>query len=229
MMPDLETEPDGRPAAASIALVILAAGAGKRMPGSVPKQLLPTREGMPLLQKTVNAAQACLESMAGRGLSGRVLVVLGANSEAIKEQCDLGGCSVLVNDDWTSGMSSSIRLAINDLQKSEPEVAGVLLVVADQPGVSAAVLEAPIACFEKNGASLVVSSFKAAGSDTKTPGPPAFFAHEYFDELLALEGDVGARKVVLAHSDTMQTVDFPDGGLDIDTPSDYKSYLASGT
>jgi len=228
-MPDIETEPGAGSAAAPIALVILAAGAGKRMQGPVPKQLLPTRDGMPLLQKTINAARACIKSMADRGLPGGVLVVLGANSEAIKEHCDLSGCRVLMNDDWTSGMSSSIGLAIKELQTSQPDIAGVLLIVADQPGVSAAVLEAPIACFEKQGSVLVVSSFKSVDSDTKIPGPPAFFAREFFDELLQLEGDAGARKVVLAHGDKLETVDFPEGGLDIDTPSDYKSYLATGT
>jgi len=222
MMPEAEVKQ-------AIALVILAAGAGKRMQGPVPKQLLPTRDGMPLLQKTINAARTCVERLASRGRPAVVLVVLGANNEAITLRCDFEGCHVLVNEDWARGMSSSIGLAIRELQGSQPNIAGVLLIVADQASVSASVLEAPIARFEKSGAVLVASSFKPQGNEVKIPGPPAFFGRQFFDELLQLEGDAGARKVVLAHGDELETVDFPEGGVDIDTAADYKSYLSAGS
>jgi molybdenum cofactor cytidylyltransferase len=206
-----------------VAVVILAAGNSSRM-GS-PKQLLPVN-GKPLLQKPVEAALRLVS--VGKGKTATtviVFVVLGAYIDEIKSQIDFGSCQVLINENWQSGMSSSITLALTHIQINEPEVAGVLLVMGDQPYVTDTVLSEIIAKFEQTGAAIVVSSFCAKGTDEKIPGPPAFFAKELFPELLQLEGDAGARKVVLAHADQVVAIDFPLGAIDIDSDSDYAVLL----
>jgi molybdenum cofactor cytidylyltransferase len=99
--------------------------------------------------------------------------------------------------------------------------------MGDQPWVTADVLANIIAKFSHTGAPIVVSSYCPHGADEKIPGPPAFFAKDLFAELLQLEGDAGARKVVMAHADAMASIDFALGAVDIDTEFDYASALAA--
>jgi molybdenum cofactor cytidylyltransferase len=208
-----------------IAVVILAAGASSRM--GKPKQLLPVK-GVPLLQRSVNAAvQFALSEGGGLSSLTSVFVVLGANASEIQAKIDFAHCRVLLNPNWQSGMSSSVILALTDIQNSLPEAPGVLLMMADQPWVTESVLADIVAKFKATGSPIVVSTFAAKGSDEKVPGPPAFFAKELFPELLQLEGDVGARKIVLAHPDRVTAIDFPLGAIDIDTEKDYLALLAA--
>ncbi|MBS1992408.1 MAG: nucleotidyltransferase family protein [Cyanobacteria bacterium SZAS LIN-3] len=210
-----------------VPLVILAAGAGTRMGlnASVPKQLL-TVNGMTLLQNAVNAALNCARARQQKGRRSDVRVVLGASAESIQSRTDLSGCRVLVNENWAAGMSGSIKLAVADVIANEAQAAGLILTMADQPYVSAGLLATLIAQHEEGGAGIVVSRFVDKGGGEKIPGPPAFFARQYFPELLQLDGDTGARKVVIANANAAVAVDFPEGGIDIDTSSDYQALLA---
>ncbi|HUG12942.1 MAG TPA: NTP transferase domain-containing protein, partial [Opitutaceae bacterium] len=54
----------------------------------------------------------------------------------------------------------------------------------------------------------------------KGRGPPVIFPSAFFNELVALSGDSGARDVHRRHADAVHTVPFPDGVVDIDTPAD---------
>ena len=73
------------------------------------------------------------------------------------------------------------------------------------------------------GAGIVASRL----SDKKqTLGPPVYFGSDYFAALSALEGDVGARKVLQANQSLVKVVDFFGGAVDIDTEEDYKNLLA---
>jgi molybdenum cofactor cytidylyltransferase len=49
---------------------------------------------------------------------------------------------------------------------------------------------------------------------------PAIFRRELFQDLLAVEGDQGARKILEKYATRAGVVDFPGGELDIDTPRD---------
>src|SRR5207253_5508497 len=91
----------GEPTSVRSAGVVLAAGSSTRM-GS-PKQLLPI-DGRPLLELVV--ARACASSL------DEVLVVLGANADAILGRIDLGRAAVVRNPDHASGMASSLRAGL---------------------------------------------------------------------------------------------------------------------
>jgi molybdenum cofactor cytidylyltransferase len=88
--------------------------------------------------------------------------------------------------------------------------------VCDQPFVTATVLSNLVAAYEKNAKPVV-----ACGYDN-TFGPPVFFHHSLFEELLQLKGDIGARAVVRGHADEVEVVPFSDGTFDIDTENDYE-------
>ena len=112
--------------------VVLAAGASVRL--GEPKQLV-TIAGETLLERAVRAAREA-------GCSP-VVVVLGADAERIAEQCDLSDAVVVVNDAWSEGMASSIRVGVGALQDAD----GVVLMTCDQPAVSAAHLRALLQAF----------------------------------------------------------------------------------
>lgn len=118
--------------------LILAAGGSSRM-GS-PKQLLPVH-GRPMLEFVV--AQACASQL------DDVVVVLGGHAALIKERVDFGRGRPIVNRDFRSGMSSSLRLGLGSLAR---ETGRTVIILGDQPGTSSAcstsswTCSAPAAC-----------------------------------------------------------------------------------
>jgi molybdenum cofactor cytidylyltransferase len=53
------------------------------------------------------------------------------------------------------------------------------------------------------------------------------FLRRYFDDLLSLPNEHGAKAIMSRHSTEVATVDFPQGAIDIDTPTDYCALQAS--
>lgn len=191
--------------ASNIGVVILAAGSSSRL--GRPKQLA-AFAGHSLLRHTVGVA---LESG-----TGPVVVVLGARAEEIGKE--LAGTTVcpVVNSGWSEGMAASIRCGVHHLQQQAPEAEALVLMVCDQPFVSAALLQTLVAAHKATGKPIVTCSY--AG----TFGPPTLFHRTVFPELLQLTGDVGARAVLKQHADEVATIPFPEGRLDIDTENDYQ-------
>jgi len=187
-----------------IAAAILAAGSSSRL--GMPKQNLLFR-GQTLLQIVINAARE----------SGcePVAVVTGANAASIKvPQADM----VLHNPDWQEGMSSSIRLAIQHLEYLDA-VTGVILLVCDQPFVSAGLLAQLINEQSKTGKKIVACRYN------ETIGVPALFDRSLFPQLLSVSGHQGAKKIIAQHQQQLGVVAFECGGTDIDTLPDYEKLL----
>ena len=185
-------------------LVILAGGAASRL--GEPKQLLPI-EGEAMLVRVVRLG---LQSEANP-----VVVVLGAHANACEEA--LVGLPVILvkNEAWREGIASSIRAGIEALDE---EIEGVLIVLADQPLISAPLIHDLI----HSGQSIAASAY------ADTLGPPAFFERRFFPKLLALQGDSGAKHVIRAHADEVAVIDFAEGEFDIDTAQDYQQLVTSG-
>jgi len=54
-------------------------------------------------------------------------------------------------------------------------------------------------------------------------GNPVLFGREYFQDLRALRGDIGAKSIVVQHGDKVQLLDLPEEAtFDIDTPGDFE-------
>jgi molybdenum cofactor cytidylyltransferase len=189
-------------------IIVLAAGASTRL-GS-PKQLL-LHKGKSLLKHAVE------EAMNSQAKS--VVVVLGANAGILLKEINETRVTLVKNAEWQEGMASSIRAGLNTLIKNSVSAEAVILMVCDQPFVSAAVLNDLISTQQKTGKSIVACNYGEA------IGPPALFHQSLFDELIQLEGDVGARKIILQHSGEVATVYFPQGKIDIDTEADYNALL----
>jgi molybdenum cofactor cytidylyltransferase len=188
------------------AIVILAAGRSSRL--GHPKQLLPYKEHN-LLQHTIGIASS----------SGArpIIVVLGANKELIAEKIKKQQITIIENGNWESGIASSIKAGLHKLQEISPEADGLILMVCDQPFVNAELVENLISRQQETNKAIAACSYQ------DTLGTPALFHKSLFDELLSLEGDIGAKKLIAKHKDLLCSVYFADGGIDIDTPEDYKN------
>ncbi len=183
----------------------MAAGASSRL--GKPKQLLPY-DGQSLLQHALQIAKA--------SNAQSILIVLGARAELLKKEIGDNTAHVVVNAAWEEGMASSIRCGIRALIEMSPTVEGALLMVCDQPYVTAPLLNDLIATHQQTGKPIVTCSYE------NTFGPPTLFHKHLFPELLQLEGDVGARSVIRQHANEVEIVLFPKGSIDVDTGADYE-------
>jgi molybdenum cofactor cytidylyltransferase len=178
----------------TIAAVVLAAGESSRL--GRPKQDV-VLNGETLLERTVRVA-------AGAGLSPVIVVVREARYiEPLQQK----GAVVLLNRLAFEGMATSIRAGIQGAQAVG--VSGAVVLTCDQPGVTAAHLRA-----------LVEEADAVCGSAyAGRVGVPAYFPVASFGELLKLEGDVGARQLLV----DAKAVPLKSLSIDIDTEEDFRA------
>ena len=188
------------------AILILAAGSASRM-GKM-KQLLPYKNTT-LLEWAIEQAQ--------KSIVKNVFCVLGAHKEAIEKQLTTKPIEVIYNPNYKNGLSTSIVEGINLLQKHNFDNA--LIMLADQPHVTSEYLNSLIETSKKNPSNIIASSYQ------ESAGVPAVFPKNYFNELLNLKGDKGAKSFLLQHNDDVIKVNSHQNLLDIDTPEDYQHLL----
>jgi len=184
--------------------IILAAGASRRL--GQPKQLVRIGDET-LLGRTVRVA---MESGAGP-----VFVVLGAHRERITDEVDLTGVHAVFNPDWERGIASSIGAGIVTLQQKLPDATATLLMVCDQPRLTAEHLRELTAVFDTRAEATIVASTYAG-----IAGIPAIFPASEFEALLGLRGDEGARRLMRNPRCLLETVSFDGGEVDVDTLAD---------
>jgi molybdenum cofactor cytidylyltransferase len=180
--------------------IVLAAGASSRF-GS-PKQLV-RLDGRPML----HAAVARAVEVAGQA----VTVVLGANAAELAQLLRHSPASVIVNRDWSEGIGSSIRTGVTRLPSS---CDGVLIMLADQPAVTADDLRRLVETWRRQQESIVAAFYES------TTGVPAIFPRTMFSSLTELRGDQGARALIHRHRDRVVRVPMASAAIDIDTPED---------
>jgi molybdenum cofactor cytidylyltransferase len=176
-----------------------------------PKQALQYR-GESLLRR---AALAAL----GAGCRP-VVVVTGAHAELSRRE--LAGLDVreVLNPLWETGMASSVRAGVEALDGADAEAAVLLL--CDQPHVTAEVISDLVAAHRATGAAVVASVY--GGSF----GVPALFGKSLFVELARLEGAAGAKQVIKRYAAQAHFLTFPGGEVDVDTPDDFSRLTAQG-
>ncbi len=198
--PQAQAEVWPKPTEQPVCAVVLAAGASRRMGRN--KLLLPLA-GKPLV---AHAVEAALGSRADE-----VVVVLGAQAEAVR--LALGGRPVqyLDNRAWSEGLAASVRLAVRALGE---RCAGLLFLAGDMPLVSPAHLDRLIAAFQE-GPAIVWSG------DGRSRGIPALFGAATFPALRGLRGDVGGRSLA-GHWPETTVLTKPQVLWDVDTSMDWK-------
>jgi len=188
-------------------VIILGAGNSSRL--GQPKQLLMYRGKTLICQMAEEAIEA---------VGSPVVLVTGANAPQILEKLCGFAIEIVENDHWIEGMGSSISTGMKTLVKHEG-LAGVIIMVCDQPFVNAALLR------QLMDQQLIAGKGIIACTYDNTAGTPVLFANTYFDALTALEGQEGAKKILQQSTDDLALVPFPLGALDIDTAEDYQRLL----
>jgi xanthine/CO dehydrogenase XdhC/CoxF family maturation factor/CTP:molybdopterin cytidylyltransferase MocA len=192
------------------AVVILAAGGSRRL--GRPKQLVEI-EGQSLVRR---AAETALS--AG---SGSVHVVVGAEIDRVRTALDGLPVELVVNEAWREGVASSIRAAIEAIERRDRPVETLTLMLCDQPGVDADVLRRLLDAYRMTRAPVVASRYPEG------PGVPALFHAELFSALKSLDGDVGARQLIRHLDREVVTIPFAVLG-DVDTAEDVARLVGEG-
>jgi molybdenum cofactor cytidylyltransferase len=190
------------------AILIIAAGQSKRL-GS-PKQLL-VFEGETLINRQIRIITGAV--------SMPVYLVLGAHAISIRSQLSNSAVSVVMNENWEEGMASSIRVGIDVIMNKNPSIDGVMIVVCDQPFLDASILQSIFSLQKSSLQSIVACSYDGI------IGTPVLFHKTMFEKLLALEGDIGARKIINDNPDEVAILSFEKGIVDIDTLEDYQKLV----
>ncbi|WP_271406215.1 nucleotidyltransferase family protein [Tenacibaculum soleae] len=187
------------------AILILAAGKSSRM-GSI-KQLLSYK-------KTTLLGWAIKQAKQSK--ANAVFCVLGANSEIIKKSIENYLVEIIYNADYNNGLSTSIITGVSHLKDKNFDT--VLIMLADQPSISTDYLNQLIITSEENNGKIIVSNYG------NKMGVPALFPKQYFNKLINLKGDYGAKeflKMYLSEIIKMPTFYL----VDIDTKEDYKNLI----
>lgn len=190
-----------------LGIIILGAGSSSRMGQS--KQLLEI-DGEPLLRRTVKVALDVKPN--------NLIVVLGSNFEAHQQVIIDLPVNIISNENWQSGMGSSIKAGLRNLVQLNPGINAIIVLVCDQPLLKSKHIEKLIKHFTASKALIISSMY------SNTSGVPALFAKEMFQNILSLDDDQGAKKIIQQNFSQAIMVPFPEGEIDLDTPQDYSAF-----
>ena len=193
----------------NIAIVILAAGASKRM--GTPKQLL-SWDNTTLIEHVIQTAVSVSAK--------EVVVVLGANHNVLSDKIKHYPITLLYNDDWKLGLGSSIATAVNYFKKLMPNIDGLLFMLADQPFIVSDYLKAMIQSFFVDDKQILATSY-----DDGKYGVPVLFDNFYFNELSKLNDDHGAKLLLKKYKSHVTALTPPKLNVDLDTLEDYRKYI----
>ncbi|MBY5312924.1 NTP transferase domain-containing protein [Rhizobium leguminosarum] len=196
---------------ASVAIVILAAGKASRMGEGGKHKLLAEFDGVPLVRRSA------LTALAADAAS--VIVVTGHRKSEIEAALDGLALTFIDNPDYASGMASSLIAGFSSRDADSAE--GILVMLADMPGISTTHLDALISTFRNAGGEAVVRAVSQG-----KPGNPVILPRSLSQAVPRLQGDVGARDIIATSGLPVLDVDVGDAALlDVDTPDEV---LAAG-
>jgi molybdenum cofactor cytidylyltransferase len=199
--PQPRTEPAPEKGRA-IAAVVLGAGRSSRMGG--PNKLLAEIGGRPLIRHVVDAALA--------SRARPVVVVTGHQRD--KVEAALVGLPVkfVHNPHFADGLGTSLKAGIAALPA---DVDGAIVCLGDMPQVDAALIDRLIGAFDPDHGALVV----VPTIDGKR-GNPVVWSRRFFPDLMAVEGDVGARYLIGRYTEAVAEVPLAGTAAltDVDTP-----------
>lgn len=195
--------------------IVLAAGMSSRFNGV--KQLADIGGKSLLYHITKHALDSIL---------GSVTVVLGHESDNIEKS--LGDLienerlSIVKNENYHLGLSTSLITGINYTKDNSD---AVMIILGDQPNITTEILNKLITAYGNSNAKLCVPLIKTE-QNTRL-GNPVIFNQRLFPELFEINGDVGAREVVIRNLGYARKVDLDDekSQFQINTPEDLKKYM----
>ena len=194
----------------STAGIILAAGVSARF--GRPKQLLKLKDKY-LIEWVLDAALA--------SRLPNVVLVLGHEHQKILKALGPGAnhprLQIVINHRYLEGQSRSLQAG---LIKVRHAFSSVMFLLSDQPMLTSQTINRMLSRFWNSEEDICVPVFKGKR------GNPTIFKRTMYDQLLALQGDIGARDIILANPARVLTieVDEPLCFFDIDSEKDF-NYL----
>jgi len=172
------------------------------------KQLLPWGETT-ILGQTLAAVQASLVH--------DILVVSGHQGQAVARVAAEAGLKTVHNPGYAAGMLSSLQVALGALAEDR---AAVLVVLADQPMLAPATIDAILAAYWQGRGSLVAPQYQGRR------GNPVLIDRRHFGALLALPSGEAPRALLGRHPEALHLVQVDDPAVlrDLDDPEDYRRW-----
>ena len=190
--------------------LILAAGASRRL--GQPKPLVRLPGGQTLLEQAIATVREA-------GLAA--MVTVRAGDSAVDKEARRLGAQVIEVEEADEGMAASIRAGALHSNR-DAAVAGVLIVLVDQWRLTAGDLTALVTTWREAGAENLVAARYAGAA-----GVPAVFGRAFFDRLMELRGDRGARDLLRSGDVPVVAIELPCAATDLDTPEE--QVIASGS
>jgi molybdenum cofactor cytidylyltransferase len=192
--------------------VILAAGESKRF--GQPKQLVKLK-GKYLIEWVIDAAL--------NSLLEHLILVLGYEYQKILQALEAKAkqprLQVVVNNKFRLGQSRSLRTGLLKVGDAFPSV---MFLLGDQPMLDAKTIDYMLTQFWQSGKNICVPLLKGKR------GNPTIFSRLFYDQLLEIQGDIGARKIIQRNPDQVLYVAISDPMcfFDVDSQRDLKNLEA---
>lgn len=194
-----------------IAIVILAAGASKRMPAI--KQMLPWKQ--------TTLLNYCIEQSDGSNAQ-KVFVVLGAHAEEILQNLN-PKAQVVINPNWEQGMGTSIARAMYFFEEKSLFFDAILFTLVDQPLLDSEYFNILINNYLESNKNIIASQIKEGA------GVPVILGKIYFENLKKLHQDYGAKRILTENWQDVLVIDSEEKNRDVDTMEAYAAlYEAFG-
>jgi molybdenum cofactor cytidylyltransferase len=186
----------------NVAALVLAAGRSSRMGG--PNKLLAEIRGRPLVRIVVDEVL--------RSRARPVIVVTGHERERV--EAALAGLPVdfVHNPKFADGLGTSLKTGIAALPA---QVDGVIVCLGDMPQVDAALIDRLVGALDPGKGALIVLP-----TIDGQRGNPVVWSRRFFPDLMAVEGDVGARYLIGRYAEAVTEMPLTGHAAltDIDTP-----------
>jgi molybdenum cofactor cytidylyltransferase len=185
-----------------VAAIILAAGRSTRMGG--PNKLLAELGGKKLVR--IVTEQALASKAQG------VIVVTGHQAAEVEKALRGLKVTFVHNPDFAEGLASSVKAGVAAVPAKAD---AAVICLGDMPLISAHLIDRLIEAFAPDRGNLIAVPV----SDNRR-GNPVLWSRRFFKELMALDGDIGARHLIARHGEAVAEVPVEGHGafLDIDTP-----------
>lgn len=184
--------------------LILAAGQSKRLGGVKPL----------LLHETSTLIEFVIANYRASKIDNLILV-LGHDARRVVQKIPIAGLRVVINPTPSLGMSTSIQRGMAHLA---PRSDALMIAMGDMPLIGPDTINQMIAAFDKSKKGIAVPVY-----DKKRGHPVIFDQKTYFDSLLELRGDVGAKEILEANPKDILEVKVKTEGvlIDVDTREDW--------
>ncbi|MBN8874771.1 MAG: molybdopterin-binding/glycosyltransferase family 2 protein [Rhodospirillales bacterium] len=188
--------------APTIAAVVLAAGRSRRM-APHNKLLVADRSGKPMIARVVDNVLSAN--------TRPVLVVTGHQHEQIESALAGRPVQYVHAHDYAEGLSASLKAGIAAVP---PECAAAVVCLGDMPLVTGRMIDRLVSMYDpEEGRLIVLPTFRGK------QGNPMLWDRRYFQEILEISGDSGARFLTGKHAEAVCEVEMADDAVlrDFDT------------